>query len=331
MTYLPALREGQELPDRFWDMLLNHCPDLVELTLEGTCNTYQLWTIRKILSGRWPRLRSVSFGSLSPHEAPSDDEEMASFLSAHPSLEEIRFMSGMYYSRSSLFYLPALPHLYCFNGRLQQLKLAGDLPALRCLQLTDWFSPSARFAEMLRFIPCLASLSICVNFLDSNNRSDCRVLYQRVLSACPHLNHLEISATGPIVLVSSSLTCSCFYGLIDDLQKDFSEAIWGAPMLRSFVITRTRRLVDEDITAGALRIANQNPHLQAFSIRDVFDWDHADQLDGKCRFRQIGTYFLLADDLQKAHSLRILETGVNTLGRRYTRSSTAGLSLTFRS
>ena len=183
-------------------MLINHCPDLEELTLEGTCNTYQLWNIRKILSGRWPRLRSVSFGSLSPQELPSDDVEMVSFLSAHQTLTEIKFLTGMYYSRFSMFYLPALPHIYCFHGRMQQLKLAGgDLSALRCLQLTDWFSPSARFSEILCLIPHITSLSIYVNFLDSVNRSNCLALYQRVLSACPRLDHVEISATGPVVLV----------------------------------------------------------------------------------------------------------------------------------
>jgi hypothetical protein len=307
-------------------MLLNHSPDLAELTIEGTCNTYQLWNIRKILSGRWPRLKSISIGSLSPHELPSDDEEMASFLSAHPTLEQIRFLSSMYYSRSSMFYLPPLPHLYYFNGRIQQLKLAGDLPALRCLQLTDWFSPSARFAEMLCFVPHITSLSIYVNFLDSINRPNCFALYQRVLSACPRLNHFEISATGPVDLVCLiSIDMLMFYGLIDCIQRDFSQAIECAPRLRSFVITRTRRLGDEDKNASALRIANQNPHLQSFMIRDVLDWDHADQLDGNCRLRQIGTYFLLGDDPRKAHSIRIHEKGINNLGRRYTRSSTSAL------
>ncbi|KAF8235761.1 hypothetical protein L208DRAFT_1255150 [Tricholoma matsutake] len=306
-TYLlKPLLEDQELPVRLWDMLLNHSPDLAELTLDGTCNTYQLWNIRRVLSGRWPRLKSVSFGGLSHHELPSDEEEMTSFLSAHPTLKEIRFMTGMYYSRSSMFYLPALPRLCYFNGRIQQLKLADDLPALQCLELTDWFSPSASFAQMLRFVPTITSLSIYVNFLDSTNRRKCLALYQAVLSACPRLNHFEISATGPIILAH------------------FSQAIQNAPMLRSFVITRTRRLVDEDMNAGALRIANQHPHLQSFTIRDVLDWDHSDQLDGRCRFRQIGNYFLQTDNLQKPHSVRIHETGVNKFGRRYTRSSTSG-------
>ena len=200
------------MPTRLWDMLLNHSPDLAELTLDGTCNTYQLWNIRGILSGRWPRMKTISLGSLSSHEFPSDDKDMASFLSAHPTLQEIQFLSGMYYSRSSMVYLPALPQLYSFNGRIQQLKLAGDLLALRSLHLTDWFSPSARFTEMLLFFPRITSLSIYVNFLDSISRPNCLALYQRVLSACPQLNHVEISATGPIVLVRPCLisTCSCF-------------------------------------------------------------------------------------------------------------------------
>ena len=307
-------------------MLLNESPDLEELTIEGTCNTYQLWNIRRILSGRWHRLKSVSFGSLSPHELPSDDEKMASFLSAHPTLEDIRFLSSMYYSRSSMFYLPTLPHLYYFNGRIQQLKFAGDLPALRCLQLTDWFSPSARFADMLRFVPHITSLSIFVNFLGSINRLNCLALYQRVLSACPRLGHLEISATGPIVLVRLICINVCmFHSLFTYPQKDFSQAIKCAPMLRSFVITRTRKLRDEDMNASALRIAIQNPHLHSFIIRDVLDWDHADQLEGNCRLRQIGTYFLLGDNPKKAHSLRIHETGINNLGRHYSRYSTSEL------
>jgi hypothetical protein len=209
VTHLPALIAGQDLPIRLWEMLLIHSPDLEELTLDGTCNTYQLWNNRKILSGKWPRLKSLSLGSLSAHELPKDDVEMASFLSAHPTLEEIQFLAGMYYSRSSMFYLPALPHLHYFSGRIQQLKMAGDLPALQRLQLTDWFSPSARFAEILRFVPRVSSLSIYVNFLDLSSRSNCLALYKRVLSACPRLNHVEVSATGPIILVRLyHLTCS---------------------------------------------------------------------------------------------------------------------------
>jgi hypothetical protein len=206
VTYLPALITGQDLPIRLWDMLLIHSPDLEELKLDGTCNTYPLWNYRKILSGNWPRLKSLSLGSLSVHELPNDDEEMASFLSAHPTLEEIRFSTGAYYSRSSMFYIPALPNLHCFSGRIQQLKTAGNLPALRCLQLTDWFSPSARFAEMLYSVPHISSLSICVNFLDSISRPSCLALYKQLLSACPRLSHVEISATGPVVLVRLCVT-----------------------------------------------------------------------------------------------------------------------------
>lgn len=202
LIYTLAFFEGQELPERLWEMLLVKSPDLEELTLEGTCQTAQLWNIRKMLSGRWPRLRSISIGSLSSHEFPSDDREMTSFLKAHPTLERIEFLNGMYYSRMSMFYIPPLSHLRSFTGRIQQLKQAPELPSLRCLHFTDWFSPSARFADILKFVPHVTSLSVSVNFLDSINRTSCLGLYERLLNVCPQLANLEISSTGPIVLVS---------------------------------------------------------------------------------------------------------------------------------
>ncbi|KAF9468201.1 hypothetical protein BDZ94DRAFT_1247456 [Collybia nuda] len=300
--------ESQELPERLWEMLLMKCPDLEHLTLEGTCQMDQLWDIRRVLSARWPRLKSISIGGLSSHELISDDEEMAVFYKAHPALERIQFLSGMYYSRTSMFYIPNLPYLRSFTGRIQQLRQAPDLPSLRSLDFTDWFSPSARFADILRFIPHVTSLSVSVNFLDSINKNSCIGLYERLLGAFPGLSNLEISSTGPIIL------------------KDFSLALRHAPTLRSFTITRTRKLTEENMTTSAVRIANNNPHLLHFVIRDVTEWDHHDQLDGKCRFRQIGTYYLLADtESSLPRSLRIHETGVNRLGYRFTRSSTREL------
>lgn len=177
-------------------------PDLEELTIEGTCQTAQLWDIRKMLLGRWHRLKSISIGGLSSHELPSDDHEMSLFFKAHPTLERIGFLNGMYYSRMSMFYIPSLPRLRSFTGRIQQLKQAPDLPSLRYLHFTDWFSPSARFGDILRFVPHVTSLSVSVNFLDSINRASCFRLYERLLGVCPQLINLEISSTGPIVLVS---------------------------------------------------------------------------------------------------------------------------------
>lgn len=303
-------------------MLLSDSPDLEELTLEGTCQTAQLWNIRKMLLGRWPRLKNISMGSLSSRELLTDDDEMTSFFTTHPTLENIEFLSGMYYSRTSMFYIPPLPRLHSFTGRIQQLRQAPDLPSLRCLHFTDWFSPSARFADILQFAPHVTSLFVSVNFLDSISRSSCLGLYERLLSACPQLTNLEISSTGPVVLVSVYRAPAICSGHSPPYQKDFSLALRCAPALQTFTITRTRKLVEEDMAVSALRIANSNPHLQYFVIRDVLNWDHHDQLDGKCRFRQVGTYRLLGEAKAAGQSsMRIHETGVSQLGRRFTRSS----------
>lgn len=83
------------------------------------------------------------------------------------------------------------------------------------------------------------------------------------------------------------------------------------------------------MTTSALRIANNNSQLQYFVIRDVLDWDHHDQLDDKCRLKQVGTYQLFVDDnAPSRRSLRIHETGVNQLSRHFIRSSTRELGPT---
>lgn len=211
--FLPAFFQGKELPKRLWQMLLVNSPNMTELTLEGTCQTTQLWNIRKVLSGRWAQLRYFSIGSLSSRELPEDDQAMVDFISAHPTLENIHFQSGLYYSRTSMFYLPSLPLLRSFTGRIQQLKLAPELPSLQYLYFLDWFSPSARFAEILQSVPTVTSLSISMNPLELIERKTCLGLYERVITACPHLTHLEVSATGPIILVSNysySILCVHF-------------------------------------------------------------------------------------------------------------------------
>ncbi|KAF8079361.1 hypothetical protein FPV67DRAFT_113735 [Lyophyllum atratum] len=306
----PVFFDGKDLPPRFWQFLLTNCPNLEELTLEGTRETTQLYNIRRVLNARWPHLKILNLGSLSFRGYREDDEKMRAFISAHPSLENVKFIRGMYYSHVSMFYLPALPSLQSFTGRLQQLKLAPHLPNLKELCLTDWFDPAARFAQMLRPFPGIASLAISVNFLDSVDRKDCLGLYKRVVAACPELAHLEVSSTGPVVL------------------KDFSQALRLGPKLQSFVVTRTHKpfSLDSDMGSSAIRIANQYPGLRSFTIRDVLYWDHHDQLNGRCRFKHEGVYSVVhGEGPSAARILKARETSVNSLGWKSTRSSVSEL------
>ncbi|KAJ7510472.1 hypothetical protein B0H11DRAFT_1959260 [Mycena galericulata] len=292
---------GQPLPHRFWGMLLVNSPNLVELTIDGTCIVSQLWNIRQILSGRWRSLRSLSLGNVSSRSLETDPQDSSKFLKAHPRLEKVEFfgsLSGYTDSISSLPLLP-LPRLRTFTGRINQLKeVTGDqLPALHTLRLSDYFSPAAKFALLQEF-PAVVSLAVCVNFLDTTNGNH-QGFFERLLSACPQLTHVEVSSTASFTL------------------DHFAEALRYTPRLRTFILTlpRRRKLTDQpqSMSKFALRTASRYPSLEEFTIRDVADWDHEDQLNNNYRLSQLGVYYVLGSGASRF--LRIQESGLGPLGR----------------
>ncbi|KAJ7454684.1 hypothetical protein FB451DRAFT_1278980 [Mycena latifolia] len=270
---------GQLLPDRLWEMLLVNSPNLVELTLDGTCIVSQLWNIRKILSGRWRSLRALSFGNLSSRSLETDSQEVTNFLKAHPRLENLMFfrsLSGFTSGISSLPLVP-LPRLRAFTGKVNQLKgvTGAQLSSLRTLHLSDYFSPAANFAPILQEFPSVLSLSVCVNFLDTTNGVH-QGFFERLLGACPQLMHVSVSSTSSFNL------------------DHFSEAIRHTPHLRSFVLTLPRRKITQQSTSKfAMRTAGRYPSLEEFIIRVIADWDHEDQLNDNYRLSHLGVYYII--------------------------------------
>ncbi|KAJ6468375.1 hypothetical protein C8R45DRAFT_1105736 [Mycena sanguinolenta] len=286
---------GQLVPDRLWEMLLAHSPNLVELTIDGTCVVSQLWNIRKIFTGRWRFLRSLSLGNVSSRSLDTDTAEATAFLAAHPRLEHLTFfgsLSGYSNSISSLPLMP-LPLLQTFTGKINQLKEVSStqLPALRTVRLCDFFSPAAQFAPILQNFHSVTSLAVCVNFLDTINGGH-QGFFTRLLSSCPQLIHVEVSSTSSFPL------------------DYFSEAIHLTPHLRSFILTlpRRRKLTDQPQSMGkfALRTASKYPSLEEFTIRDVADWDHEDQLNDNYRLSAVGVYYVLKGGASRL--LRIYES-----------------------
>lgn len=183
-------------------MLLVHSPDLSELRIDGIYRGFQLWVIRRLLFARWPSLRVLSIGNLPSQERPSDFADTASFIQAHPALEKVVFSGGLSGASLSTFPITSLSRLHSFCGRIHQLKGVAHLSSLRELRLTDYFSPStASFVEILQFFPSVASLAVCVNFLDALNRVTSEGFFVRLLTACPRLSHVEISSTSSFPLV----------------------------------------------------------------------------------------------------------------------------------
>ncbi|KAF8207084.1 hypothetical protein K438DRAFT_1962716 [Mycena galopus ATCC 62051] len=289
------LYTGQTLPDRLWEMLLVHSPNLVELTIDGTCLVSQLWNIRRIFTGRWRFLRSLSLGNISSRMLDTDTLDGTIFLKAHPSLERLAFfgsLSGHSNGVSSLLLMP-LPRLEAFSGKMNQLKevSSAQLPSLRSLRLSDFFSPAALFAPIVQGFPSITSLAVCVNFLDTTNGGH-QGFFNHLLSSCPQLTHVEISATSSFTL------------------DYFSDAIRFTPHLRTFILTlpRRRKLTEQPQSMGkfALRTASKYPSLEEFTIRDVADWDHEDQLNDHYRLSALGVYYVLKSGLSRL--LRIHES-----------------------
>lgn len=182
-----------------------HSPNLVELTIDGTCIVSQLWNSRKILTGRWHFLRSLSLGNVSSRSLETDSQDGTNLLKAHPRLETVGFFGGLsgYTDNVSSLPLIPLPRLRTFTGKINQLKdVTGEqLPSLRSLRLSDYFSPAAKFSLLQQF-PAVVSLAVCVNCLDTINGGH-QGFFERLLSACPQLRHVEVSSTASFTLVTS--------------------------------------------------------------------------------------------------------------------------------
>ncbi|KAJ4480013.1 hypothetical protein J3R30DRAFT_3403591 [Lentinula aciculospora] len=73
----------------------------------------------------------------------------------------------MTYSPTAMACLLSLPKLHTYQGRLQQLKIGGEMTQIRNITLTDWFSPSANFGDILGDLHHLELLAVCVNFIDN--------------------------------------------------------------------------------------------------------------------------------------------------------------------
>ncbi|KAJ7911474.1 hypothetical protein B0H13DRAFT_573783 [Mycena leptocephala] len=261
----------------------------------------------------WPMavLRSLSLGNVSSRSLETDSQEGTMFLKAHPRLEHLEFfgsLSGYTNGVSSLLLMP-LPRLRAFTGKINQLKevTSTQLSSLRSLRLSDYFSPAAKFAPILQEFPSVTSLAVCVNFLDTVNGAH-QGFFERLLSSCPQLTHVEISSTSSFTL------------------DHFSEAIRHTPHLRSFILAlpRKRKLTDQPQSMGkfALRTASKYPCLEEFIIRDVADWDHEDQLNDNYRLTALGVYYVLNSGSPRL--LHIHESGFGPLGR-YKNSSTRNI------
>jgi hypothetical protein len=202
----------QELPERLWDMILNRCPDLEEVTICSFSSSSRLFDFQRITSARWPKLHTLTLGSFGYQNdftlSPPSDFSLGDFLAAHPSLKYIRlswnFKRWMSPETVPLYLPPtALPELATFIGIYQQLAELPNPSSLETLDLTCepiYESRLPVICPILRNLTSLTSLDIWTHVPDPD--SDHTQFFRSILDSCRKLTDLHFMCTTPFTLVS---------------------------------------------------------------------------------------------------------------------------------
>ncbi|KIY70655.1 hypothetical protein CYLTODRAFT_419611 [Cylindrobasidium torrendii FP15055 ss-10] len=240
---------------KLWKMLIERCPDLEELAIDGS-SPFPV-DMHMILEGNWPRLQKLYLGDvvldwgMGAHHAVKNP--FIDFLERHPALQNIKF------SRHNVLpqHLASLDSpdmkLTSFSGTLSQL---ASLPPIHYLTLTSVaFTESMHTRDVtavtvgsvLQSMPNLRSLKISFHLhsiYDSGN------LLRSLVTSCPYLTHLQLTCTQQ---PSFQL-------------ETFAKAIKGFTKLRTLDLAIVRYPGDDSLAMGAERIALTNPRLRAFSL-----------------------------------------------------------------
>ncbi|KAJ6549686.1 hypothetical protein B0H19DRAFT_1264606 [Mycena capillaripes] len=244
----------EDLPPQLWDMILNRCPHLTELTLCSFSASNRLFAIDRVAEGHWPDLSSLTLGAFgynsdftlaAPPAAP-----FATFLAAHPELTYLRlawnFKRWMSPDEGDAFGLTLPTGLDAFSGIVQQLPgpsiALTPLAALTSLDLMCEPLYAARAPALcaaLRALPSLTSLELWVHVPEP--RAGHEAFFSELWGSAPKLEDLHFM-------------CTTAFG-----KKPLTElacALRFLPNLRTFALTKGHRYADESMRRSAVRVFN---------------------------------------------------------------------------
>lgn len=187
-------------------MILIHCPDLQELTIDGTFYGVPTWDTQRLLAGRWSQLRHFSTGTLFPFPEEDDSRviDISQFKSLQPALESLSLREII--TKDGLKYPMVVPsRIHAFKGGLKELSLIHH-SSLQHLILTSYLRSIGRDLAVLRSLPSLLSLDIKLlfvmfNILDPPQDED-TFAYHHLSINSPKLRSLKITTNRTITLVS---------------------------------------------------------------------------------------------------------------------------------
>ncbi|KAF6751609.1 hypothetical protein DFP72DRAFT_1172030 [Ephemerocybe angulata] len=322
---LEWLKGGQpkpeRLPRRLWEMLIERCPRMEELSLSAPAPAHRLFDVRNVVLGRWPRLKSITLGDMILQSGTRDDgtamadyQTFMKFFTTHTRLRHVAFQQSVGASTfPSAFSVPfsALSNLESFHGPLKYLRSIPHPEKLRFLTLTSLHHTTSSFSPTftaLQDFQNLESLSVWVDlsFGGQLNLQDESQLFNTFLLACPTLRHFQLM---------------CFTRP-NFRMKEFSRALRNAPNLESFTITKMYKSSDDEMVASAIRIIQENPNIQEFTLQ--YTQDRWPTLSGGGRLRQLGIFRTEYDEFGNPVAVHGMERRAKTLGyessRRYVQS-----------
>ncbi|CAA7270550.1 unnamed protein product [Cyclocybe aegerita] len=306
----PAL---EPMPDRFWEMIINRCPDLQELAICSFSSSARVFDFERITEGTWPRLHTLTLGSfgyqsdftLGPPRllGPATERSLGTFLDRHTELKYIRFLWNfkrwMSPDSISMHLSPSsLPALDTFIGVYQQLAELPNPQALETLDLTCepvYESRLDTVCPILKSLINLTSLDIWTHVFDPSR--DHTRFFNSILAACPKLTDFHFMCT-------TSFTLKPLKQLITQLHL--------LPHLKRFSLTKGHKYIDENMLSTALRVLKYNPSLKQISIR----WARE-----RCpnHLKQEGSYDIISDDEGQPEALMVVERGIPIVGSPFLR------------
>ncbi|KAJ7650141.1 hypothetical protein FB45DRAFT_10706 [Roridomyces roridus] len=271
-----------ELPQTFWDMLINRCPNLEHLAIDTVNERYI--DVRPLFQGRWPKLRRLTLGDfvlLDAFATVDTSNRMANFLQQHQSLEHLTLhqLEGWYFPLSLALPPTALPNLKHFSARFLMIRSLPNVLSLESLELTNHPHGKYRMSGALWAIsqlPALASLRIWIDCHDSGDadvQSEHLNYFTDILANAPRLRHLDVSCSSDPTFPVAEVTTA--------LNRPQS--------LKSLFITQVKRATRDggQMLKDAVMLFHENPQLELLKLQDaIARWRQPQDL----RLQKVATF-----------------------------------------
>lgn len=196
----------EELPPRFWNMIIHHCPNLEELAICSFSSSARVFNFEPAMHGLWPKLHTLTLGSFGYQSdfvlgPPSDPQVLGLFLTNHTSLKYIRFLWNFkrWMSPETMpMHLgeTALPSLDTYIGVYQQLAELPHPESVETLDLTCEPMYESRLdavCPVLRRLTSLTSLDIWTHV--ANPTKDNTEFYKTLIESVPKLTDFHFMCT----------------------------------------------------------------------------------------------------------------------------------------